>query len=76
MHSNGWPALMSRVALACIGMVVMLYQLHRPLEWWIEASFTGRTGWLAVTIIAAVGTYFVALLLMGTRLSQFRLKHD
>ena len=75
-HSSGWPALMSRVVLACVGMYAMLYQLYRPLEWWIEASFAGRTGWLAVTVIAAVGTYFVALILMGTRLSQFRLKRD
>jgi peptidoglycan biosynthesis protein MviN/MurJ (putative lipid II flippase) len=68
--------LISRVALACAGMYVVLYQLYRPLEWWIQTSFTGRVGWLAVTIIAGVGTYFVALLLMGTRLSQFRLKAD
>jgi putative peptidoglycan lipid II flippase len=75
LHSSGWPALLSRVTLACVGMYAVLQQLYRPLEWWIEASFTGRAGWLAVTIITAVGTYFVALLLMGTRLSQFRLKH-
>ncbi len=76
MHSGGWPILISRVALACAGMYATLYQLDRPLEWWIAASFTGRVGWLTVTIIAGVGTYFVALLLMGTRLSQFRLKAD
>jgi len=75
LHSSGWPALLSRVTLACVGMYAVLQQLYRPLEWWIEASFTGRAGWLAVTIITAVGAYFVALLLMGTRLSQFRLKH-
>ena len=76
MHSSGWPMLISRVVLACAGMYATLYQLDRPLEWWIAASFTGRVGWLTVTIIAGVGTYFVALLLMGTRLSQFRLKAD
>jgi len=76
LHSGGWPILMSRVALACAGMYATLYWLYRPLEWWIESSFSGRVGWLAVTIIAGVGTYFIALLLMGTRLSQFRLKAD
>jgi len=76
LHSSGWPALISRVALACVGMYAVLYQLYRPLEWWLEASFAGRVGWLAVTIVAAVGSYFLALLLMGTRLSQFRLKRD
>lgn len=73
LHSDGWPVLISRVALACLAMYVALYQLHRPLEWWITSSLGGRIGWLAVTIVAGVGTYFVALLLMGTRLSQFRL---
>jgi peptidoglycan biosynthesis protein MviN/MurJ (putative lipid II flippase) len=67
---------MSRVALSCALMYAVLYQLYRPLEWWIDASFTGRAGWLTVTIIAAAGTYFVALLIVGTRLSQFRLKTD
>ena len=75
-HSSGWPVLMSRVALACVLMYAALFQLYRPLEWWITASFTGRVVWLAVTVVAGVGAYIVALLLMGTRLSQFRLKAD
>lgn len=75
-HSSGWPILMSRVALACVLMYAALFQLYRPLEWWITASFTGRVVWLAVTVVAGVGAYIVALLLMGTRLSQFRLKAD
>jgi putative peptidoglycan lipid II flippase len=76
LHSNGWPILMSRVALSCALMVAVLFQLYRPLEWWLDASFTGRVGWLAVTVIAAAGTYFAALLIAGTRLSQFHLKTD
>jgi len=76
MHSTGWPILMSRVALSCALMYAVLYQLYRPLEWWIDASFTDRAGWLTVTIIAAAVTYFVALLIAGTRLSQFHLKTD
>jgi len=75
-HSKGWPALMSRVALACVAMTAALYPMYRPLEWWIAASLMGRVGWLAVTVIIGVGVYFVALLLMGTRLTQFRLKAD
>jgi putative peptidoglycan lipid II flippase len=72
-HSAGWPVLISRVALACLAMYAALYQLHRPLEWWITSSLGERIGWLAITIVAGAGTYFAALLLMGTRLSQFRL---
>lgn len=74
LHSRGWPLLVLRVALACIVMGTVLYQLDRPLEWWTASSLAGRAGWLAVTVVAGAGAYFVMLLLMGTRLSQFRLK--
>jgi putative peptidoglycan lipid II flippase len=75
-HSSGWPALLARVALANVVMYIVLHQLYRPLEWWISAAFTGRVAWLAITILAAAGTYFLALIFMGTRLSQFRLRAD
>jgi len=76
LHSSGWPALMLRVVLANGAMIAVLYQVYRPLEWWIEAGFTGRVVWLAVTIALAVGAYFIALMALGTRLSQFRLRAD
>ncbi len=74
--SSGWSLLLLRVALANVAMFAVLFSLLRPLEWWITTSFMGRVGWLSVTIIAGAGAYFVALLLMGTRLSQFRLRAD
>ncbi len=74
--SSGWSLLLARVALANVAMFAVLFSLLRPLEWWITSSFMGRVGWLSVTIIAGAGAYFVALLLMGTRLSQFRLRAD
>ena len=76
LHSSGWPALLLRVALANVVMFVALDQLYRPLEWWINTAFTGRVAWLAATIAVAAGAYFLALILMGTRLSQFRLRAD
>jgi putative peptidoglycan lipid II flippase len=76
LHSRGWPVLMVRVVLANAAMYVMLHQLYRPLEWWLGANFTARAGWLAVTIGTAAASYFLALILMGTRLSQFRLRAD
>jgi len=76
LHSSGWPALMVRVVLANGAMYAVLDQLHRPLEWWLGATFNGRISWLAVTIAIAAGTYFLALILLGTRLSQFRLRTD
>jgi len=76
LHSSGWPVLMLRVVLANGAMIAVLYQLYRPLDWWIEAGLTGRVVWLAITIALAVGAYFIALMVLGTRLSQFRLRAD
>jgi len=75
-HSGGWSVLIARVFLANAAMFVVLDQLFRPLDWWLSANFTGRIIWLAVTIAIAAGTYFLALIIMGTRLSQFRLRAD
>jgi len=75
-HSGGWPILMLRVFLANAAMFAVLDQLFRPLEWWLDAQFIGRIVWLSLTVALAVATYFLALILMGTRLSQFRLRRD
>jgi len=75
-HSKGWPLLLLRVGLANVVMLAVIYQLNRPLEWWIAASMTTRVGWLSVTVVASGAAYFIALLLTGTRLSQFRLRAD
>ena len=76
LHSSGWSALIMRVVLANGAMYSALHLLYRPLEWWLSANFTGRISWLTVTIAIAAGTYFLALITMGTRLSQFRLRAD
>ena len=75
-HSVGWSALMARAAVANLAMMLVLYQFLHPLEWWIAESFAGRVSWLLLTIVAAAATYFVALLLAGTRFSQLRLRTD
>lgn len=74
VHSNGWPILVLRIALATMLMGAVLYQLQRPLQWWIAAAFAERLLWLAISIAAGASTYFVALAVLGARLSQFRLK--
>ncbi len=76
LHSNGWAALMTRVAVANLAMLLVLQQFLRPLEWWVTASFSGRVAWLLFTIVAAAATYFAALLITGTRFSHFRLRTD
>ena len=75
-HSNGWLLLLIRCAVACIVMYFVLLQFHKPLEWWVTTSFGGRVVWLALLVGAGAGSYFVSLLILGTRFSQLRLRAD
>ncbi len=75
-HSGGWLPLLLRMAAANAVMLTAIYQLYRPLEWWVAATFSTRIMWLAVTIVASAVAYFLTLLIAGTRLSQFRLRAD
>lgn len=74
VHSSGWPVLILRIAVANVLMVVVLSQLGQPLQWWIAATFSERIFWLIVSVAAGASAYFIALLVLGTRLSQFRLR--
>ncbi len=73
-HSAGWLALLMRVVAACLLMAIALWQLQRPLDWWLAATFGGRIIWLGVSVAVGVGVYFAILLILGMRLSQFRLR--
>jgi putative peptidoglycan lipid II flippase len=59
--------------IANAAMIAVLLWLQRPLDWWIEASTLGRSLQLGVAIIAGAAAYFVTLIVLGLRLSQFRL---
>ena len=75
-HRPGWSALLLRVVLANVAMIVVLLQVSRAVDWWIAAPLGIRVSWLAVSVVAGAGTYFVALLVLGMRPSQFRMRHD
>jgi putative peptidoglycan lipid II flippase len=72
-HSSGWPALLLRVVAANVAMCAALWWLHAPTTWWLQASIGERVSWLGVTVITGVAAYFLALLLFGMRLGQFRM---
>ena len=72
-HTAGWGALMLRVAIANAAMSAALLWLQRPLDWWIGASTFDRSFQLAMVIVAGAVVYFVTLVVLGLRLSQFRL---
>lgn len=73
---SGWPLLLVRLTAANAAMALCLVQLARPLTWWLESGILGRSLWLAVTIAAGAGVYFVALFLLGVRPSTLRLETD
>jgi len=75
-HGPGWAALLVRVLIASAAMVLVLWQLHRAVSWWVSAGLAERVGWLAVSVVAGAGAYFIALLALGMRPAQFELRHD
>lgn len=73
-HSEGWMLLLLRVLVANVLMCAVLLQFHRPLAWWFSAGLPERAYWLSMSVAAGAATYFVALLMLGMRLSQFRMR--
>ena len=55
-------------------MWVVIDQLHRPLSWWLEVSVMDRVWWLAVSIAAGAGVYFLTLLCTGLRPSKLGIR--
>jgi putative peptidoglycan lipid II flippase len=75
-HGPGWTAMLARVLVASGTMIVVLWALHRTSAWWIDAALGERVVWLAVSVGAGAGAYFVALFVLGMRPAQFRVRHD
>jgi len=73
-HSAGWRNLGLQVVAANGAMWVILDQLHRPLDWWIDAGLWDRAGWLTVSIAAAAGIYFLVLLSLGLRAADLGMR--
>lgn len=72
-HSSGWLPLLARFSVANAVMTIALSYWARPLEWWIAAGTMERTGWLSLLIASGVAIYFMVLLVLGARPSDFRL---
>jgi putative peptidoglycan lipid II flippase len=73
-HSRGWPMLWGQVAFANGAMVLVLWVMDRPLEWWLAEDFGMRAAWLAATVFTSAAAYFLALLLAGLRPANLGLK--
>ncbi len=75
-HGPGWGLLLLRVTIGNVAMVAVLLQLRKATDWWLAASLGDRVGWLTVSVVAGAASYFVAIVLLGLRPNQFRLRHD
>ena len=75
-HGPGWGILLLRVLLANGAMIAVLMSLHRSVSWWIDVVLLDRIAWLSVSVVAGAAVYFVALVVLGLRPAQFRMRHD
>jgi putative peptidoglycan lipid II flippase len=75
-HAPGWGMLLLRVAAANGAMIAMLLQLHRASTWWMGAGLADRVAWLSLSVVAGAAAYFVVLVVLGLRPTQFRMRHD
>ena len=74
-QGRGWPPLLVRITLANLGMGAVLSTMARPVDWWLGAGMADRVTWLAASVVAGAGIYFVVLFVLGMRPSQLQLKH-
>ena len=65
---------MLQLSVALVAMVLALWVLRRPDEFWLTADLSARVLHLSLSLTAAVAVYFAALRLGGLRFSDFRLK--
>jgi len=75
-HAPGWGGLLLRVVVANAAMIAVLLQLQRAATWWMAAGLLERVVWLSLSVAAGAGAYFVALVMLGLRPAQFRMRHD
>lgn len=65
--ASGWTAFLLRVVVANAAMCVILFVLGKPLDWWLQASITGRVVELTIEVAAGAGTYLAILIVIGLR---------
>lgn len=71
---SGWPKFLVQLAVANAALAAVILWLNAPVAEWLAAGGLRRALDMAVLVAAGVGAYFVALMLAGVRLRQFRQK--
>lgn len=62
--------------IASIGMAAFLYQMPRPLTWWLQASWWQGALYLCALIISAIVIYMGLLYVCGMRFSMLKPPED
>jgi putative peptidoglycan lipid II flippase len=73
-HSGGWFALLMQVLAANIAMWAVIAWLERDLSWWLGVGNFDRISWLAISIGAGAGAYFLVLVSLGLRPSKLGIR--
>lgn len=73
-HTSGWFVFAVRIVVANAAMWGILSALSKPLDWWLEASLTGRVVELSINVAAGVLVYFIVLLAAGLRPAQLGMR--
>ena len=55
-------------------MWAIIAWLERPLSWWLAVGDIDRVSWLAISILAGAGAYFLVLVVLGLRPSKLGIK--
>ena len=66
--------MLTQVAVANGVMWFVIDWLQRPLSWWLDVTVIDRVAWLAATIGAGAGAYFLALVVLGLRPSKLGIR--
>ena len=64
------------MALANLALAAVLWAMERPLEFWITAGNGTRAAQLGLSVAAGGVVYFGALLALGVRPSQLKLRNE
>jgi putative peptidoglycan lipid II flippase len=72
---SGWPRYLLKIALAVLAMTLLLFFQAPDLLIWLDWDLFQRAINLLIWVVAGMGCYFVALLLIGVRPGQLSAPH-
>jgi len=74
-HAPGWRKLLIQVAVANGVMLAIIDWLNHPVAWWLDAEIFTRIAWLTICVAGGAIVYFLVLLSLGMRPSDFAMRH-